>query len=85
MRLELVLCNKGSHCSGKTARHDEEQPLLTATRESPRSDGDPAQPKSNQLINLKNKKERAIWLFHIFMNPLFLQIMENSLKFIEGK
>ena len=34
-RLEPVLRNKRSHCNEKTAHHNEEQPQLTATRESP--------------------------------------------------
>ena len=31
---EPMLCNKRSHCSGKPIHHNEEQLLLTATRES---------------------------------------------------
>ena len=34
-RLEPVLHNKRSHCNEKPAHHNEGQPPLTATRESP--------------------------------------------------
>ena len=37
VRLESMLCNKRSHCSEKPTYHNEEQPPLTATRESPRA------------------------------------------------
>ena len=35
--LEPVLCNKRSHCNEKAVYHNEEYPLLAATRESPRA------------------------------------------------
>ena len=34
MSLEPVLHNKGSHCNKKPVDHNEELPLLSATRES---------------------------------------------------
>ena len=37
MRLEPVLRNKRSHRNEKPTYHNEEQPLLAATRESPRA------------------------------------------------
>ena len=41
VRLEPVLCNGRSHCNETPAHHNEEGPQLTATRESPHSNGDP--------------------------------------------
>ena len=35
--LEPMLCNKRSHCSEKPTRCNKEQPMLNATRESPRA------------------------------------------------
>ena len=43
--LEPVLRNKRSHRNEKPAHHNEEQPPLAATRESPRSHEYPTQPK----------------------------------------
>ena len=44
-RLEPVLWNKRSHHNEKPVHRNEEQPPLAATRESPRSNEDPTQPK----------------------------------------
>ena len=47
--LELVYCNK-SHCNEKPVHHNEEEPLLAATRKSLCSKEDPAQPKVNNFL-----------------------------------
>ena len=49
VRLELVRRNK-SHCSEKPVYHNEEEPLLAATRKSLRSYEFPAQPKVNNFL-----------------------------------
>ena len=65
-RLEPMLRNKRSHRSEKPTHRNEEQPPLTTTRESPRSNEDPMQPqkflkiKINKFLKLKEKKVR--WL-----------------------
>ena len=45
--LEPVLRNKRSHRNEKAAHRKEEEPLLATTRESPRSNEGPTQPKIN--------------------------------------
>ena len=47
--LEPELWSKGSHCNEKPVHHDEEEPLLAATREkSTHSNQDPVEPKINK-------------------------------------
>ena len=57
--LEPVLYNKRSHGNEKPKHHKKEPPLC-ATRESPRSSEDPAQPKIKKSVKLKTAvmKER---------------------------
>ena len=62
VHLEPMLRNKRSHCNEKHAHHSEEQPPLTARRESLR----PAvktqcSQKTNKLINEFIKKQKALW------------------------
>jgi len=47
-----VLYNKRSHGNEKPKHHKKEPPLC-ATRESPRSSEDPAQPKIKKSVKLK--------------------------------
>ena len=54
MRLEPML-----HLNEKPTHHNEEEPLLTATRESLWAAKDPARPKITKSINLKKKKKRS--------------------------
>ena len=55
--LEPVLHNKRSHCNEKPAHRNEEYPPLATTRENPRSNDDPTQPKNK--FKKKEKKEMS--------------------------
>ena len=52
--LELVLCNKKSHCNEKPSHCNEEQPSILTAGESPLCNNeDPVQPKISILKNNK--------------------------------
>ena len=56
--LEPMLRNKRRRCNEKPVHRNEEQPLLAATRESPRAAMKTQHSQINKLINFKKKKER---------------------------
>ena len=57
--LEPVLRNKRSHCSEKPVHHNEESPLLAATRESPRAATKTQ--RSQKTKTKKLKKKETCW------------------------
>ena len=58
VRLEPVLHNKRSHCNEKPVHHNEEQPPLTTTRESPHA-ATKTQRSQEYINKLKKKKKEA--------------------------
>ena len=58
--LEPMLCNKRSHCSETPTHRIEDWPPLAATRECPRSNEDPTQPK---IKKKKRRRRRRILTF----------------------
>ena len=56
--LEPVLCSKRSHCNEKPMYHNEEEPLLTATRESLQAATKTQY--SQKQIQFKNKRKKRL-------------------------
>ena len=50
--LELVLCNKRSHCNEKPLHHNESSPHLPQLEKSPSNNEDSAQPKIKKTDSL---------------------------------
>ena len=77
MRLEPVLRSKRSHRNEKPAHHDEEYPLLAATRESPR-----VATKTQRSQKIKIIKKNSVESSSVSYHHTVLALSSYSISFI---